>query len=385
MHIGGVQKALLNLLQILGEDYDITLLLFYCGGELLAELPEGIKVISAAKSFQYWGMTKSDVATFTDRLLRAFWAGVTRMFGRSFSMWVASMLQKRIRGFDVAISFLHSGPLHMFYGGCNEFVLNCVDAPKKFTFLHCDYGEFKAVSKYNEGIYRRFDGIAACSDGCKKTFLNIFPQFSEKTVIVPNFQNYEAIHKMSQAQPVSLKSDCLNVLTVARFGREKGILRALCAVADLGQQLSGIRYYIIGDGLEYTEAKKSILKLGLTDTVFLLGAMDNPYGYMKAADVLLIPSLSEAAPMVICEAAFLGTPVLTTATSSAIEMVQDTGFGWVCPNTQGGITQGIRRLLDAPQRLQEAQETLYAAVFDNTEARCRFSELINEYEKVDGA
>ena len=37
MHIGGVQKALLNLLQTLHADYDITLLLFYRGGALLNE------------------------------------------------------------------------------------------------------------------------------------------------------------------------------------------------------------------------------------------------------------------------------------------------------------------------------------------------------------
>ena len=45
--------------------------------------------------------------------------------------------------------------------------------------------------------------------------------------------------------------------------------------------------------------------------------MENPYGYMRAADVLLIPSFSEAAPMVIHESALLGTPILTTETSSA--------------------------------------------------------------------
>ena len=39
MHIGGVQKALLNLLQTLHADYDITLLLFYRGGALLNEVP----------------------------------------------------------------------------------------------------------------------------------------------------------------------------------------------------------------------------------------------------------------------------------------------------------------------------------------------------------
>ena len=383
MHIGGVQKALLNLLQELRADYDITLLLFYCGGELLKELPDGIRVLSPAGPFRYWGMSRNDAATVTDRLLRTFWAGLTRVFGRPFSMRIAALLQKRIRGFDVAISFLHSGPNHMFYGGCNEFVLNCVEAEKKFTFLHCDYGEIHAESKYNEGIYRRFDRIAACSDGCRRAFLGIVPQFSEKTVVVPNFQNYEAIRK--QAQPVGLSSDRLNILTVARFGREKGILRALRAVAGLGPQARRIRYYIIGDGQEYAEAQRSIPELGLSDTVFLLGAMGNPYGYMKEADLLLIPSFAEAAPMVIREAACLGTPVLTTATSSAVDMVQEACIGWVCANTQDGITQGIRQLLDDPQQLQDIRTALHTAKFDNTEARRKFSELINGYEKVDGA
>lgn len=185
-------------------------------------------------------------------------------------------------------------------------------------------------------------------------------------------------------QPVSLNGDRLNILTVARFGREKGILRALRAVASLGPAADKLRYYIIGDGLEYAEARESIRAFGLSDTVFLLGAMDNPYSYMSAADVLLIPSFSEAAPMVINESAFLGTPVLTTETSSAVEMVQNTGFGWVCPNTQEGIAQGIARILADPQMLRKKRNGLCAAVFDNTEARRGFSELINGYAKVDG-
>lgn len=85
--------------------------------------------------------------------------------------------------------------------------------------------------------------------------------------------------------------------------------------------------------------------------------------------------------MVIHEAALLCTPILTTETSSAVEMVQDTGFGWVCPNTQEGITQGLRRLLDEPQMLQTQREALDGVAFDAAAARRRFSELINGYEE----
>lgn len=117
MHIGGVQKALLNLLQTLHADYDITLLLFYCGGALLNEVPTDVRVCAAGGAFRYFGMTKNDVSTVRDRLLRAFWAGVTRVLGMPFSTWLACLLQKRIQGFDAAISFLHSGAAHTFTAG----------------------------------------------------------------------------------------------------------------------------------------------------------------------------------------------------------------------------------------------------------------------------
>ena len=105
MHIGGVQKALLNLLQTLHADYDITLLLFYRGGALLNEVPSDVRVCAADGAFRYFGMTKNDVSTVRDRLLRTFWAGTTRVLGMPFSTRLACLLQKRIQGFDAAISF----------------------------------------------------------------------------------------------------------------------------------------------------------------------------------------------------------------------------------------------------------------------------------------
>lgn len=382
MHIGGVQKALLNLLNEIRTEYDVTLLLFSPGGELMNEIPAGIRVVTPAAPFRYWGMAGRDAQTRRDRLGRCFWAGITRVLGRPFSIRIASVFQKRLRGFDVAVSFLHSGPDRMFYGGCNEFVLRRVEAPRKVTFLHCDYGEIRAASRANEQIYRQFDAIAACSAGCRRAFLKVVPQFAGKTVVVPNCQNYEAIRHMAQEKPVALPHDRLNLVTVARFGKEKGILRALRAVEELRAQRDRFRYYIIGDGAEYPEAQRILSESGLTDTVFLLGAMENPYGYMAAADALLIPSVSEAAPMVIHESACLGTPILTTETSSAVEMVARTGFGWVCPNTQDGITRGIEMLLDDPRLIQEARRRLGNVTFDNTEAVQKFSELVHGYDPI---
>ena len=378
MHIGGVQKALVNLLYKIHNDYEITLLLFYAGGELLSKIPENVKVIAANAPFRCWGMTRHDANALRDKVARGFLAAAVRVLGRGTVLSLLYPFQKSLKGYDAAISYLHSGPLHVFYGGCNEFVLRCVNAKTKITFLHCDFEKIHAASPYNTRIYQQFDRIAACSSGCRDSFLRAMPHLADKTTVVKNCQNFQEVRRMAQRELVIMAPDKLNIVTVARFGKEKGVLRAIQAISDLGEKADRLHYYLIGNGAEYAAAEKKILELGLSGTVSLLGELENPYGYMQAADVLLIPSVSEAAPMVIGEAACLGTPVLTTETSSAHEMVEQPGLGWVCQNTVEGIRNGIESLLSRPDVLKERREHIRTLAFDNACARKQISELIEQ-------
>ncbi len=375
MHIGGVQKSLVNLLGEIHGAYDITLLLLYKGGSLLKEIPDDIKIIEAPKPFRYFGMTKHDVKTTFDKLGRAFWACITRIFGRKVTCKLMLPFQKKLNGFDTAVSFLHSGENHMFYGGCNEFALNCTEARKKVTFLHCDYEKINANSKYNTEIYEQFDSIAACSEGCKRSFIKLLPQFKDKTFVVENCHDYNEIRNLAEADTVSLPSDKPNIVTVARFGKEKGILRAIRAVSRLDRNNS-FGYYIIGSGAEFERAKALIDELKLQKSVFLLGEKENPYGFIKAADLLLIPSYSEAAPMVIGESACLGTPILSTETSSSKEMITSSGYGFVCENSEDGITRALEKIINNRKLLEEKKNYLNSQKFSNTNALKQFSELV---------
>lgn len=377
MHIGGVQKALLNLLCEAEKDVDITLLLFYKGGKLIAKIPKNIEVIQTDSLFKYIGMTKNDATNAKSKILRSFFALITMFFGRDFVLRLMYPSQKEIDGYDVAISFLHSGEKHMFYGGCNEFVLNCVNASKKITFLHCDFEKINANSKSNQKIYEQFDEIAACSDGCRKSFLNVVPQCADRTIVVKNCINYSEVRKMAQNEPVTLQEGKINIVTVSRFGNEKGILRAIKACIEVGNGRKDFRYYIIGNGTDFYYAKTVIKEYNVEDNIVLLGEMENPYGYIAVADFLLIPSVSEAAPMVIGEAACLGTPILTTKTSSAVEMVEETGIGWVCDNSEEGILTGIKYLLDNPCEIEKKKAFIKEQNFDDNEALEQFSKLVS--------
>ena len=377
MHIGGVQKALVNLLKEIASEYEVTLLLFYKGGELLRDVPENVRVITACRVLCGWGATREDAGGLRLQLSRAFSAAITRVAGRKWICRILFPFQKKLRGYDVAISYLHSGNDHVFYGGCNEFVLRCTEAEKKISFLHCDYEKMHAGSRYNASIYQKFDAIAACSAGCKDAFSAVFPELKQKVQVVRNCHDYERLHHDAAQAPAALSKTSVNVVTLSRFGREKGVLRGIQAAADVQRAGKKLRYFIIGNGVEYPKAAAMVKRLGLETSVTLLGEMLNPYGYLKAADVLLIPSFSEAAPMVIGEAASLGTPVLSTRTSSAEEMILCSGYGWVCDNTQVGITEGLERLLANPEILKSHRESLEKMVFTNSEAIAEFRHLIS--------
>lgn len=376
LHIGGVQKALINLLWAIRKEYDVTLLLFYEGGAYLEDLPREVTVIAPGSHYRFLGMTGKDVRTLPDKLGRAFYAGVTRVFGRKFAIALMSLGQKRLKGYDAAVSYLHNGGDKFFYGGCNDFVLRHVSAARKITFLHCDYRLCGAETRENGKQYSRFDAIAACSQGCADSFLAANPSLADRVRVVYNCHRNDALLQAAQETAVQLPSERMNIVTVARLGAEKGVPRAIEALGSLPKDDS-FHYYVIGDGVQRPVVESMIVRLDLRERVTLLGEMSNPYGYIQAADLLLIPSVSEAAPMVIGEAARLGTPVLSTRTSSAEEMIAETGLGWVCDNSVAGMEEGLSLLLKDIRLLEEKKKNLSDVVLDNQDAVSGFNKIID--------
>ena len=372
LHIGGVQKALINLLWNIREQYDITLLLFSRSGELLEELPPDIRVICPSGAWRYLGMTRDDVHSLRDRIGRAFFAAITRVFGRKYAVSLMSLGQRKYAGYDAAISYLHNSGDKVFYGGCNDFVLKHVRANRKITFLHCDYLHCGADTPDNGRQYAKFDTIAACSQGCADAFLKAHPELKERVCVVRNCHRFDQIREAAQADPQTLKAGKVNIATVARLGKEKGVERALRVIAQLGPLRERMHYYVIGDGVQRKLLQQLIRELELSDVVTLCGQQKNPYGYIKAADLLLIPSYSEAAPLVIGEAAALRTPILSVETSSAREMIAETGYGWVCDNSEEDMRNALVDFLACSEKMDRDILHLTDVRMQNMQAREQF-------------
>lgn len=376
MKVGGVQKSLYNLLWSIDGKYEVTLLLFRAIGEYVDCLPANVNVQEVDGLFRYLGVSQGDCKGL-DKLKRGVLAVMCRVFGRSRVMKLLLAGQQMLpEEYDCAIAFLHNGNAKNFYGGVQEFALHRVKAKKKVAFLHCDYRKCGADHPANNQLIGRFDQIAACSDGCRQAFVSVLPQWEEKCVTVNNCHRFEEIRTQAMKKPIVYDQDYYNVVMVSRLAHEKGLERALEAmVYAIGKKIQ-IALHIVGGGPMEAFLRARVEELRITKFVHFYGEQSNPYRYIKNADLYLMTSYHEAAPMVIEEAISLGVPVLTVKTTSSEEMVAKRGCGWVCANRQDALNEMLEQVLADPNILQTARMRLQEIAMDNTLALEQFVKMI---------
>lgn len=378
MEVGGVQKSLSNLLWTIHDRYDVTLCLFSPTGVYMDSLPPDVRVIQPKGAFRYIGKGQSVWNGF-GKLFRGGLALLTKMFGRQAAMGLMRLTEKKLpEEYDCAISFLQNGRITNFYGGTQEYVLYQTHAKKKVAFLHCDYGNCGANNPVNNRLIARFDQIAACSDGCREALLKVLPELEEKCVTVRNAHRYEQIRDLAGQASVTYPPDVYNILMVSRLSHEKGIERAIEAVASCAQQGVPAILHLVGGGPMQPMLQKKAEGMGITESVRFYGEQSNPYRYMKNADLFLMTSYHEAAPVVLEEACCLALPMLTTETTSSREMVTDRGCGWVCENEQSAINEALYRILQDREGLLVRKKRLQSQIMDNEQMMLQFDQLIEE-------
>lgn len=376
MKVGGVQKSLYNLLWSIDGDYEVTLLLFRAIGEYANCLPANVKVQEAEGLFRYLGVSQGECSG-ADALKRGALATLCRGLGRSRVMKLLLASQETIPGeYDCAIAFLQNGNEKNFYGGVQDFVLHRVNAKKKVAFLHCDYRNCGANHPVSNRLIGQFDQIAACSDGCRKAFVSVLPEWEKKCATVKNCHRFEEIQSLAMKDPLEYDSNCRNVVMVSRLAHEKGVERALEAMAYAMSKGLPMALHIVGHGPMEACLRHRTEELGITESVHFYGEQSNPYRYMKNADLFLMTSYHEAAPLVIEEATSLGVPVLTVETTSSEDMVTRCGGGWVCANAQDALNEMLVQVLEDPDLLQTVKARLLRKSMDNKLALEQFAKMI---------
>jgi len=221
-----------------------------------------------------------------------------------------------------------------------------------------------------------YDKIVCVSASCAEVFKQVLPELKDKVDYIYNFQNEQKIINGAEEFSVNYEPSDLNLVSVSRLSEEKAHVRFLKVLNQIIKEGFNVRYTIVGDGPERQNIEEYIIKNKMEDVVKLVGNKPNPYPYIKAADLFLLGSYHEAAPMVYAESMLLGVPVLTTKTCSAEELVGEKGF--VCENTEEGIYNALKHILTNKQELNNRKGIIKDYSYPNGQIKQKWLDFINK-------
>lgn len=145
------------------------------------------------------------------------------------------------------------------------------------------------------------------------------------------------------------------VLFVGSISERKGVDVLLNAFATVHRLHRNAHLYLVGN-VDWPEARELSRSLGLEDSVDFTGRQD-PYRFYANADVFVLPSRSEPAPLVLLEAAELGTPLLGAQVGGIASFLEDEKGGLTFQNENAEeLAELIDRVLRDPGLRAELKE-----------------------------
>lgn len=359
----GAETALLSLLQTLAREkgearYEISLYVLTGQGEMASRLPADVRLLNkkyreesvlTAKGRKYLKKTVLK-AMFTRgtvvKLLPYLVKNTCTMLGKKRLLPDKLLWRVLSDGgmvlpeeYDLAVSYLE--------GGAAYFVADHVKAAKKAAFIHVDYEKAGYTRTLDKDCYLKFDKIFTVSDEVREAFLKAYPELPDKTEVFHNILNKEEIvRRAEEGEGFTDGFTGIRLLSVGRLTAQKAFEVSVDAMKRLKDAGKNVRWYVLGEGDQRKKLQEQIDALGLTEDFILYGAVNNPYPFMKQADIYVHASRFEGKSIAIQEAQILGKPMVVSDCSGNREQVCHGRDGLMCGLTPESLAENIMLLLE---------------------------------------
>ncbi len=379
MSIGGSTTSLLSLLQYFDRSkYEVDFALANNNGELQSMLPRDLNTLPALMPENLQQLKQKSLRSIVEYCKAKMYAKKScnskNIMGQIMSYENVRLSRSLTKKYDIAISFIENYPL--------VYVANNVVADKKITWIHVDYKAAGFIPRFDEKCFSKFDKIVLVSDECKKTFDSEFPKLSERSMVIENILTAATVNKLAEQNTnIKVSEENLNIVTVCRISfAHKGLDRVVNAFNKLKQKniRHNLKWYVIGDGVDYSEMTQRVKEYNLEDTIFLLGAKTRPLPYVKMMDVFLLPSRYEGKPMAVTEAQMLGIPPVVTNYASAAGQIKSQIDGLIVENTDDAVYDALRYLIQNQNEVIKWKNNLKHENFDNMQEIDKIYRIIEE-------
>jgi glycosyltransferase involved in cell wall biosynthesis len=213
------------------------------------------------------------------------------------------------------------------------------------------------------GLYRRADAVICLSDSMAEDLAQNFRVPREVLVRIYNPVEIERVRRLADHGGNPYIGPGPHFVAAGRLTRQKGFDVLLHALPLVLERFPEARLTVLGDGPLKEELRNLARRLGILEKVDFLGFQENPWRYLKHADLVLLPSRYEGTSNILLEALAIGTPVIASDCPGGTREIQ--GYNpemiLVPPENPSALTQAIVTAFNTsrrPQEIQQVQEGL---------------------------
>lgn len=365
MEMGGVEKVLLSLLNNLDRNkFEMTVLLNLNQGELRNEIPPHVKKIWIAKGKEDFGENK---------------------------MILKSKLALRL----LKLEFLKIFPTltDAFYLKCKYDIEIAMDWRDFSAVLNSSNKKSKKIAWFHSEInvptlqplvptilaqLPHFDYLVHCSENIQKLLHAYYPNLACPTEsVIVNAIPIADIKAKAVADVVEMPITPVFV-AIGRLHSRKGFHKLMEAHAKLISEGFQHSVLVIGEGEERANLREQQKKLDVEETFVLAGNQMNPYPLLKNADFFVMPSESEAWPLVIAEALILQKPIIATKVGDVEHMIEHRKTGFLINYNTDEIYNAMKEFLTDQELVTNITNNLAGIEenFDNTKIFNAVEDLI---------
>lgn len=386
MYNGGAEKSLVNMLNVMPKDkFEIDLVFHKKEGIFLEQIPEWVNIIDTPNSLkQFYSPVRIkslfDVIHFPAYIYKIFATAIskiitsneTEMHRLRWNWFYRPFIKHLPQEYDLAVGYI---------SGETGYYLSKVKATHKIVWVHNDYNGAKYSRMFDFEHFKYVDQIVSISDSCVDILKEVFPEFQDKMLCIPNITSDTLVKKRAEEYiPTEFSNERLNILSIGRLVEQKGFDFAIQAAAILKKQLD-FKWFILGNGPLENQLKKQVEEAHLQDTVIFLGVRENPYPYIKNCDIFVQTSRYEGKSVVLDEAKILGKPIVATNYSTVKDQLIDKQEGLIVDMNGAAVAEGIAQMHEDSILRESIVKCLTSRKYGNENVIEQYIEL---FEKIGG-
>lgn len=239
--------------------------------------------------------------------------------------------------------------------------------------IHNTFSDKKLLTKFSYSGAK----LIAVGEQVSKNIQNEYKIHKEKITIINNSsREFKGERNIVEELKKSKEEGYILIGNIGRLSKQKGMEYFIKAAAMMIKRYSKVRFYIIGDGEDYTKLRNLADKILPKDALVFMGYREDIQNIMSQLDFIVLSSLWEGLPLTPIEAFSVGRTIIATNVDGTSEIVNNEVNGLLVePKNENELCKAMLKLC----KDKELLKILEKGAVNTYKNKFSFEKLTNKY------